>query len=278
MNGSTPPDQALADLCRQAGALARRVSESRWPGFTMPDRPAEPTAVAPGVMPLDKGFAVGSLSGTVGDLPGRPPASRTPDSTGHSLEEIALAVGVCTRCRLHEKRRRAVPGEGNPHAALVFVGEAPGEDEDLQGRPFVGRAGQLLDRMIAAMGLRRAEVFIANVVKCRPPGNRNPLPDEIAACRPFLCAQLDSIDPQVLCALGKISAQTLLETREPISRLRGTFREHRGLPLMPTFHPSYLLRDESNRKNRDLVWKDLQQILVLLGRPIPGANGRGPQP
>jgi DNA polymerase len=207
-----------------------------------------------------------------------PTGGGAPGDSFASLEEIARAVSGCTRCRLHEQRTKAVPGEGSPGAALVFVGEGPGEDEDRLGRPFVGRAGQLLDRMIVAMGLQRAEVFIANVVKCRPPGNRDPLPDEIAACRPYLHAQLDLIRPQVICALGKFSAQTLLETKEPISKLRGQFREYRGTPLMPTFHPSYLLRGPERSPDKELVWKDLQQVLLRLGLPVPPPRARRSAP
>lgn len=193
----------------------------------------------------------------------------------NSIEEIAQAVSACTNCRLHATRTKTVPGEGNPRADLVFIGEGPGAEEDLQGLPFVGRAGQLLNKMIVAMGLAREDVFIANVVKCRPPGNRDPLPDEIDACRPFLLGQLDLIRPRVICALGKFSAQTLLATKETISRLRGVFRDYRGIPLMPTFHPSYLLR---NVKDKELAWKDLQQIMARLGLAIPGMRAKKDPP
>jgi DNA polymerase len=152
-------------------------------------------------------------------------------------------------------------GVGNPKAELVFVGEAPGEEEDRQGIPFVGAAGQLLTKMIRAMGLTREQVYIANVVKCRPPGNRDPLPDEVETCRPFLEEQLVAIRPKVICTLGKHASQTLLNTTERITRLRGRVHDRNGTPVVPTFHPAYLLRNESDKK---LAWMDLQLIMKLL--------------
>ncbi|HUP58728.1 MAG TPA: uracil-DNA glycosylase, partial [Bdellovibrionota bacterium] len=165
-----------------------------------------------------------------------------------------------------------VIGEGNPRARLVFVGEGPGEQEDIQGRPFVGKAGQLLDRMIEAMGLKRSDVFILNVVKCRPPGNRNPEPDEIASCEPFLYRQLDAIRPEVIVALGKFAAQTLLKTEERISSLRGRFHaiprsgHISGAKLMPTFHPAYLLRNPASKRE---AWDDLKKVAQELRLEIP---------
>jgi DNA polymerase len=161
---------------------------------------------------------------------------------------------------LCEGRTRIVFGSGNPRAKLVFVGEGPGADEDAQGLPFVGKAGQLLTRMIEAMGFKRDEVYICNVVKCRPPGNRNPEPDEIAACEPFLKAQLASIQPQVVVALGKFAAQTLLRDATPITRMRGAWREYEGIKLMPTFHPAYLLRNEADKR---LAWDDLKKVMAF---------------
>ena len=184
-----------------------------------------------------------------------------------SLERIAQELAGCIRCKLCRGRTNIVLGEGNPAADLVFVGEGPGEQEDLHGRPFIGRAGQLLDRMIGAMGLSRDQVYIANVVKCRPPGNRNPEPDEIATCGPFLLRQLNVIRPKVIVALGKFSAQTLLQTETPISALRGKFHPyHGGIQLMPTFHPAYLLRNPPAKKD---VWIDLQLVAKELGIQIP---------
>ena len=184
-----------------------------------------------------------------------------------SLEEIRAVLGDCRRCPLCETRKNLVFGAGDPRARLVFVGEAPGYDEDLQGEPFVGAAGKLLTRIIQAMGLDRSQVYICNILKCRPPGNRNPLPEEIEQCIPFLKRQLDALSPDCICALGKFAAQTLLETQTPISRLRGRFSEYNGTRLMPTYHPAYLLRNAE--KKRD-VWEDVQKIMDVLG--LKGAN------
>ena len=174
-----------------------------------------------------------------------------------SMEEIRAAVESCQACPLHETRTNTVPGAGNENARLVFVGEAPGADEDRQGVPFVGRAGQKLTQIIEAIGLSRSEVYIANVLKCRPPGNRNPLPEEVQACEPYLIAQLRLIKPRVICALGTFAAQTLLRTDQRISRLRGRFHTYQGIKLMPTYHPAFLLRNP--RSKRD-VWEDVQKI------------------
>jgi uracil-DNA glycosylase family 4 len=182
------------------------------------------------------------------------------------LLAVREQLGECSRCKLGATRTNVVFGVGNPAAELVFVGEGPGEDEDRQGEPFVGRAGQLLTKMIEAMGYRRGEVYIANVVKCRPPGNRNPEPDEIEACEPFLRAQLDAIRPKVVVALGKFAAQTLLRDTSPISRLRGRWFRYEGVALMPTFHPAYLLRSP-NEKGK--AWEDLQLVMKELGK-APG--------
>ncbi len=182
------------------------------------------------------------------------------------LLRIRRELGECARCKLAGGRHNLVFGVGNPSAELVFVGEGPGEDEDRQGEPFVGRAGQLLTKMIEAMGFARADVYIANVVKCRPPGNRNPEPDEIEACEPFLRAQLAAIGPRVIVALGKFAAQTLLRTATPISRLRGRWAEYGGVKLMPTFHPAYLLRSPDEKKK---AWEDLQLVMKELGKPLP---------
>lgn len=174
-----------------------------------------------------------------------------------TLEVIRSALGDCIRCRLHEGRQSVVFGEGNPHAALVFVGEAPGREEDLQGRPFVGQAGELLTRIIEAIHLTREEVYITNIVKCRPPQNRNPRPDEIRTCLPFLHKQLEAISPKIICALGTFAAQTLLETEERISLLRGQFYAYEGSQLMPTYHPAFLLRNPQFKKD---VWEDMKMI------------------
>lgn len=177
-------------------------------------------------------------------------------------------IGDCRRCKLAPTRTHIVFGVGDPRAELMFVGEAPGGDEDEQGIPFIGRAGQLLTKIIEAMGLTRDRVYIANIIKCRPPGNRNPQPDEIESCEPFLIAQLDAIRPKVICALGTFAAQTLLKTKDPISRLRGRWHAYQDIPLMPTFHPAYLLRNPAEKKT---VWGDVQTVMERLGIPPPAA-------
>jgi DNA polymerase len=186
-----------------------------------------------------------------------------------TIDQIATDLKDCARCKLCQQRKNIVLGEGNLQAELVFVGEGPGEQEDLQGRPFVGKGGQLLDRMIAAIGLRRDQVYIANVVKCRPPGNRNPELDEIETCSPFLFRQLDLIRPKIIVALGKFAAQTLLQTDERISSLRGRFFTYRGAKLMPTFHPAYLLRNPASKRE---AWEDLQTVARELNLTIPTRN------
>jgi DNA polymerase len=189
-------------------------------------------------------------------------------STAEALAGIRQELGECTRCKLHALgRTQIVFGVGSPNAELMFVGEAPGADEDIQGEPFVGRAGQLLTKMIEAMGFKRDEVYIANVLKCRPPGNRNPEPDEIATCEPFLFQQLASVEPKVVIALGAFAARTLLKTDTPISRLRGRVFDFRGAKLIPTFHPSFLLRSPGFKRE---AWEDLKLALSLLGRTAAG--------
>jgi len=177
------------------------------------------------------------------------------------LQLVREELGDCKRCKLCTTRTNIVFGVGNPDAHLVFVGEAPGADEDAQGEPFVGKAGQLLTKMIEAMGYARGDVYICNVLKCRPPGNRNPEPDEVASCEPFLKKQLGAIRPRIIVALGKFAVQCLLRDDSPISRLRGNLRTYEGIPLMPTFHPAYLLRDPSKKK---LAWDDLKAVNAAL--------------
>jgi uracil-DNA glycosylase family 4 len=181
-----------------------------------------------------------------------------------TLEQLREEMGDCRRCQLSEGRTNIVFGVGNPHADLVFVGEAPGRDEDIQGEPFVGQAGQLLTRIISAMGLSREDVYICNVIKCRPPDNRDPLPSEIEMCEPFLKGQLRVIKPRAICALGSFASQTLLKSEVRISRLRGQFRDYNGIPLMPTYHPSFLLRNPHAKRE---VWEDIKKLMELLGLP-----------
>ena len=183
--------------------------------------------------------------------------TKPPSGLGALKEEI----GLCKKCGLSKTRKNVVFGDGSDKAKLVFVGEAPGEDEDIQGLPFVGRAGQLLTKIIEAMGLRRKDVYIANILKCRPPDNRPPEPDEILACRDNLRKQIDAIKPKVICTLGKFASQTLLNTETPISALRGKFGTYNGIKVMPTFHPAYLLRNPSDKK---LVWDDMKKVMKEL--------------
>jgi uracil-DNA glycosylase len=210
--------------------------------------------------------------------PSAPPEAPEPAARGAGRYSLAdkgcgspalLAVreelGECTRCKLGRARTRLVFGVGDPAAELMFVGEGPGADEDRQGEPFVGRAGQLLTKMIEAMGYRRGEVYIANVVKCRPPENRNPEPDEMDACEPFLRAQIAAIRPKVIVALGKVAVQALLRETSPISRLRGRWFDYEGVRLMPTFHPAYLLRSPDEKRK---AWEDLQLVMKELGKPV----------
>ena len=194
---------------------------------------------------------------------GRPPGGGL-----ESLTDIRDELGDCTRCDLSRKRTHIVFGEGNPQARLVFVGEGPGHDEDVTGRPFVGAAGQLLTRIIQAMGLEREDVYICNIIKCRPPGNRDPQPEEVAACSPFLWRQIRAIAPEVVCALGSVAGRFLLNTQTPISRLRGRFHDMDGIPVMPTFHPAYLLRNPEKKRE---TWNDIQQIMKKLGLEPPKA-------
>jgi DNA polymerase len=190
------------------------------------------------------------------------PGERRRANSVDALVAVRTEIGDCTRCKLHTQgRRQIVFGVGNPDADLMFVGEAPGADEDVQGIPFVGRAGQLLTKIIEAINLKREDVYIANVIKCRPPGNRNPEQDEVETCEPFLFQQIDIIKPKVIVALGTFAARTLLRTLDPISRLRGRVYDYRGAKLIPTFHPAYLLRNPSSKRE---VWEDMKVVRRLL--------------
>jgi DNA polymerase len=194
--------------------------------------------------------------------PGTPSAEVKPSHDKRAaLEQLREEIGECQRCKLSRERKHLVFGEGSPDAALMFIGEAPGKEEDIQARPFVGDAGKLLTRMIEKMGLAREDVYIGNIVKCRPPLNRDPEEDEMKTCSPFIDRQIEIISPKVIISLGRVSAQTLIATKIPISKLRGKFYEYKGIPLMPTFHPAYLLR---NPRDKWLVWEDMQKVLELL--------------
>jgi DNA polymerase len=245
---------------------------------TAPTRAAAPKAAVPAAsVPVRDG--VSSRDAAAGAAsPPRPASapiemlSRYPglEKTA-TLEELRAFIGDCQRCKLAPLRTHLVFGVGNPEADLMFVGEAPGADEDARGEPFVGRAGQLLTDIIErGMGLRRADVYICNVIKCRPPDNRNPEADEVAACEPFLMRQIDLVQPRAIVALGTFAVQALLKVKTPISRLRGNWHEVRGVKLMPTFHPAYLLRSPGEKR---WVWQDIQEVMKLLGIETPARGG-----
>ena len=224
----------------------------RWGALGVPSGPSPRfTEVLP---ELSAGAEEVFADGCVGAAPGE-------DGARSSLQLVRDELGDCTRCRLSAGRKNIVFGVGNPSADLVFVGEAPGADEDLQGEPFVGAAGQLLTKMIEAMGFSRDTVYICNVIKCRPPGNRNPESDEVASCEPFLKKQLAALRPRIIVALGKFAAHCLLQTETPITRLRGTWGTYEGIATMPTFHPAYLLRSPDEKR---VVWQDLKAVLAAL--------------
>jgi DNA polymerase len=278
------PQSAPETPARPAAAVSRAAPEAPRPVAAVPravppphEAPARPVAAAP-VEPAPRAPArarpAPASPGALIDVPQKAPPSpgqlpAVVDGERPTLDQIRRELGDCQRCKLCTGRKNIVFGSGNPRAELVFVGEGPGENEDLQGVPFVGAAGELLTKMIEAMGFRRDEVYICNVVKCRPPGNRNPEPDEIAACEPFLRSQLLAIQPKVIVALGKFAAQTLLRDSTPISRLRGQWREYQGVQLMPTFHPAYLLRSPQEKRK---AWEDLQQVMKRFGKN-PASRG-----
>ena len=224
--------------------------------------------------PLPKASAKSSPAAKLGEskspvLPSAPAPSlfeSVQKAAGETLPIVRTDLGECTRCKLHKTRNKIVFGDGSPKADLVFVGEGPGADEDEQGLPFVGRAGKLLTQMIEAMGLKRPDVYICNVVKCRPPGNRQPEKDEVDACSPFLFRQLDVIQPKVIVCLGATAAQTLLQTNRGISHFRGEWLDYRGYKMMATYHPAYLLRNPAAKSE---VWKDLQKVMAQLGLELP---------
>ncbi len=222
---------------------------------------------------LGWGLAPAPLSSSVPKPPARTRAEAPATGQGGDggLARIREEMGECRRCRLAEGRSQIVFGTGNPRARVLFVGEGPGADEDRVGEPFVGRAGQLLTDIIQkGMGLKRSDVYIANVVKCRPPENRKPLPDEMAACLPFLEAQIAAVSPEVIVALGATALEALLGRQAPITRVRGRWVDWRGVPLMPTFHPSYLLRNPAAKRE---VWQDIQAVMARLGLEPPARKG-----
>jgi uracil-DNA glycosylase len=258
--GGLPPASRERES-RERLAVSRELGEPR------------PEVMAPPAAPIPVGRAA-MLSASVSS-PAATPAELTANGSRLTAEErqtrltvLADEVRTCTRCVLHEARTQTVFARGNGSSGLCFIGEGPGADEDAQGFPFVGAAGQLLDKMIAAMGIARDDVYVCNIVKCRPPKNRTPEPEEMSACMPYLTEQLSLIEPQVIVALGKIAVQGLFGTAEGITRIRGRWRLYQGrIAVMPTFHPAYLLRNPAAKRE---VWTDLQLVLKHMGRSVPG--------
>jgi len=244
----TSPNDELLDVVRQ---LKTELEWAARTGIVIEDRRIEAKPITP-------------------EHESAPPAPtaqhETPSAGRPSLPNIREEMGDCTRCKLHQGRKNIVFGVGNPDADLMFIGEGPGADEDQVGEPFVGKAGQLLTKIIGAMGLSREEVYIANIVKCRPPKNRDPEPDEISACIGFLKAQVEAVQPKVIVCLGRPASHTLLQTSISITRLRGQWKQFEGIDVMPTFHPSYLLRSAQHKRP---VWEDMQAVVNKLGRELP---------
>jgi len=251
---------------------ALRQEAAHRPGFTID--PAVLEAFLSDLPPAETAGAVNPAASGPSVSISAPPVSKTAaaaavkdaEIAAASLDELSQLVKHCRSCTLGEKRRNAVFGEGDPHARLLFIGEGPGEDEDIQGRPFVGKAGQLLDKMIAAMQFTRTEVYIANIVKCRPPGNRTPMPDEAGCCSRYLRRQIELIQPEVIVLLGATAARFLLDTQQGITKLRGHWTQYNSIPVMPTFHPAFLLRNESSKRE---AWEDLKQVMARFGKFPP---------
>lgn len=246
---TTPATAGLADLPR----LGAPRTPSRIASSNRTARPEANQATSMPKKPLIEMFTDNPVSGTL------------PEST-ETLLTIHESIGACTRCPLHEGRTHIVHTEGDPNARLMFIGEAPGADEDAQARPFVGKAGQLLGKIIEAIGFRRDEVLIGNINRCRPPGNRPPTPDEVAACKPFLLREIGAVRPEVVVVLGNTAMKNLLGVKEGITKLRGTFQDFHGIKVMPTFHPAYLLRDPSKKRE---TWADLKKVRDFLLQKQP---------
>ena len=252
------------ELLEELRCLRGYVAELAESGMDLlPLDMADPAAVVPESVPVP----VAAETVAVYAAPTAPAEARQ-----ETLEEVSLELGECHRCRLGNGRTNLVFGSGNPHARLLFVGEAPGEADDRQGEPFVDEAGQLLTKIIQAMGFRRDEVYICNVLKCRVPEDQHPQPDEIGQCLPFLLRQVRAVAPAAIVALGTFAAQTLLRSKEPISKLRGQFHDFHGIPLMPTFHPRFLLRNPAMKRE---VWEDMKQVMQRLGAELSHKGGAG---
>jgi uracil-DNA glycosylase family 4 len=268
---SDTPAPRREDLLRQARAYAEscRAAGIEWlplgEAMEQEEQPASSASLAPA--PTQEAAPVFDLLEPVAPAP-----SLTLEQRRQELTLLAEKVSACTRCSaLAKTRTQTVFGDGQPGAELCFIGEAPGEDEDAQGVPFVGQAGQLLNRMIAAMGMKRENVYICNILRCRPPGNRTPQADEAGNCREFLERQLELVAPKYICTLGSCAAQHLLGTTLSVGRLRGKFHNYRGIPVLCTYHPAYLLPHRSPEKKRD-VWEDLKILLARMGRAVPASR------
>lgn len=271
------PPQTAAPFVQEVAIEAKLPTER--PGAAQPPRAASATAVlvrptktaasppvSAGSPPVSAGVAA-SPAPTAQPLPPVTAAPLTAEERGLALTALRKQVALCRRCaELAARRTHTVFGAGNPHPRLCFMGEAPGADEDRQGEPFVGAAGQLLTKIIAACSLTRDDVFILNVLKCRPPGNRNPLPEEVANCRMFFERQLEILQPEFICCLGAIAAQTLLRSTRPVGQLRGKFHDYRGSRVVVTYHPSYLLRTPAMKRH---TWEDMKMLMQAMGIPIP---------
>jgi DNA polymerase len=259
---SEPADKTPPDPARHLRAHVESLRAAGVEWLPAGGPPPAPPAAAPA-----EGV---SQPGTLFDERiGAPPEEvAPPEERKRELTVLAERVAGCTRCaELARKRKQTVFGVGKVDPEICFVGEAPGYNEDAQGEPFVGEAGQLLNRIIAACGMKRADVYICNIIKCRPPDNRLPLPDEAGNCREYLERQLELVRPKFLCALGACAAQNLLDTKMPIGKLRGKFHDYRGIPVLCTYHPAYLLRSPEKKKD---VWEDMKKLLARMGRPVPG--------
>jgi DNA polymerase len=272
---STPfAEESSTDETESGDAIAHHGATPDIPTRSQVDSHRRPEPPAQGAAALFAAEAPGLAMPDASESPFDAPPLSSEEKKQRLIAMDDKEVRGCTKCRLCETRTNTVFGEGNHDAKIFFIGEGPGETEDRTGRPFVGRAGELLDKMIAAMGLKRGDVYIANIVKCRPPGNRVPAPDEVATCTPYLQRQLEIIRPQVIVTLGLPAAKYMLQTTSTMGRLRGAWQQWRGIKLMPTFHPAYVLRNQTYQ-TRAAVWSDLQQVMAEVGLTPPRKSGAG---
>jgi DNA polymerase len=250
--------------------LRRLQGDGLWAVRTAGQAPQDDaTASGPAVTAAGPAAEAPAVAGTPAEAPTAAVPAAATDTRPGGLDELGASLQGCTLCKLSQGRTNVVFGTGNPAARLMFIGEGPGRDEDLQGEPFVGAAGQLLNKIIGAMGLRREEVYIANTVKCRPPNNRNPEADELAACQPFLEQQVAFVQPEAIVLLGRVAMQAVLDTDAPLGRMRGDFHDWKGIPVRCTYHPAYLLRSPEDKGK---TWADMQAVMQMLGLPGPARD------